>query len=72
MHTHLTNKSTIGRNLILSILLNSIIVGGEITAGIFSNSLALISDALHNFSDLISLNSKSIRGQNVAQESDSE
>ncbi len=55
MHTHLKNKSTIGRNLILSILLNSIIVGGEITAGILSNSLALISDALHNFSDLISL-----------------
>ena len=53
MHHH--HHSTIQKNLIISILLNSLIVAGEIIAGIFSNSLALISDALHNFSDLISL-----------------
>jgi cobalt-zinc-cadmium efflux system protein len=41
--------------LIISIFLNFIIVIGEIIAGIFSNSLALISDALHNFSDLLTL-----------------
>jgi len=54
MHHH-HQHSTIQKNLILSILLNSIIVAGEIIAGILSNSLALVSDALHNFSDLITL-----------------
>jgi cobalt-zinc-cadmium efflux system protein len=53
MHHH--HHSTIQKNLIISILLNCIIVVGEIIAGILSNSLALISDALHNFSDLLSL-----------------
>lgn len=48
------NKST-EKNLVISIFLNGIIVAGELVAGILSNSLALISDALHNFSDLISL-----------------
>jgi len=54
MHHH-HHHSTIQKNLILSILLNSIIVAGEITGGILSNSLALVSDALHNFSDLLTL-----------------
>ncbi len=52
MHHH---HSTIQKNLIISILLNTLIVIAEIIAGIFSNSLALISDALHNFSDLLTL-----------------
>jgi len=43
------------RNLIVSIFLNLLIVAGELIGGIISNSLALISDALHNFGDLISL-----------------
>ncbi len=51
-HNH---RGTTERNLIISIILNAIIVAGELFAGIISNSLALISDALHNFSDLISL-----------------
>ncbi|MDR3628557.1 MAG: cation diffusion facilitator family transporter [Ignavibacteriaceae bacterium] len=55
MHHHHHHNSTIQKNLILSILLNSIIVAGEIVAGILSNSLALVSDALHNFSDLLTL-----------------
>jgi cobalt-zinc-cadmium efflux system protein len=41
--------------IVISILLNTLIVIVEIIAGIFSNSLALISDALHNFSDLLTL-----------------
>ncbi|HKI77776.1 MAG TPA: cation diffusion facilitator family transporter [Ignavibacteriaceae bacterium] len=52
---HIHNKGTTEKNLIISIFLNAVIVAGELIAGIFSNSLALISDALHNFGDLISL-----------------
>jgi cobalt-zinc-cadmium efflux system protein len=52
---HRHNHNSTERNLVISIILNAIIVAGEIFAGIISNSLALISDALHNFSDLISL-----------------
>lgn len=44
-----------GRNLILSILLNILITIAQIIGGIFSGSLALISDAVHNFSDALSL-----------------
>lgn len=53
-HNHSTRGST-EKNITISIFLNAIIVAGELTAGILSNSLALISDAMHNFSDLISL-----------------
>jgi cobalt-zinc-cadmium efflux system protein len=38
-----------------SILLNVIITGAQVVGGILSGSLALLSDALHNFSDVISL-----------------
>ncbi|MCL5029952.1 MAG: cation diffusion facilitator family transporter [Bacteroidetes bacterium] len=55
MHYHQNNKSSVQKNLAVSILLNTFIVIGEMIAGIFSNSLALISDALHNFGDLLSL-----------------
>lgn len=51
---HQHNSGT-QRNLIVSIILNSLIVAGELIGGIISNSLALISDALHNFADLLSL-----------------
>jgi cobalt-zinc-cadmium efflux system protein len=44
-----------GKNLILSILLNVIITIAQLIGGIISGSLALISDALHNFSDVLSL-----------------
>lgn len=40
-----------GRHLFITIFLNFIISIVEITGGIFSNSLALISDAFHNLSD---------------------
>ena len=43
------------RNLIISILLNIIITASQIIGGLVSGSLALLSDALHNFSDVISL-----------------
>lgn len=50
-HTHEVNKN----NLIIAILLNFSITAGEIIGGIISGSLSLLSDALHNFSDSISI-----------------
>ena len=44
-----------GRKLLLSIVLNSIITVAQLVFGFISGSLALISDAIHNFSDVISL-----------------
>ncbi|MFI1772588.1 cation diffusion facilitator family transporter [Thalassobellus citreus] len=44
-----------GRNLFISILLNILITVSQIIGGILSGSLALLSDALHNFSDVLSL-----------------
>jgi len=44
-----------GKNLIYSILLNLVITVAQIIGGIASGSLALLSDALHNFSDVLSL-----------------
>jgi len=43
------------RNLIITVLLNGIITFAQFTGGIISGSLALISDALHNLSDVISV-----------------
>ena len=44
-----------GKNLLLTIVLNLIITVAQIVGGIFSGSLALLSDAMHNFSDVLSL-----------------
>lgn len=43
------------RNLLISILLNVLITTAQIVGGLVSGSLALLSDALHNFSDVLSL-----------------
>ncbi len=44
-----------GRNLGISIFLNIIITVSQVVGGLVSGSLALLSDALHNFSDVLSL-----------------
>lgn len=44
-----------GKNLIISILLNILITASQVVGGLISGSLALLSDALHNFSDVLSL-----------------
>lgn len=44
-----------GKNLLISILLNTAITVAQVVGGLISGSLALISDALHNFTDVISL-----------------
>lgn len=54
MHPH-SNKPALGKNLIFAIALNSVIVIAEVIGGIASNSLALLSDAMHNTGDLIAL-----------------
>lgn len=50
MHLSLKEKKE-SKNLFITILLNFVISVAEIIGGLLSNSLALISDALHNFSD---------------------
>jgi len=44
-----------GNRLLFSIILNIVITASQIVGGIISGSLALISDAVHNLSDVISL-----------------
>ena len=44
-----------GRNLFFTILLNAGISLAELIGGIISGSISLISDAIHNFSDVLSL-----------------
>lgn len=53
-HAH-THNDLKGRNLFISILLNILITASQVVGGLISGSLALLSDALHNFSDVISL-----------------
>lgn len=52
-HHHHTQPS--GARLLITVLLNFLITIAEIIGGIISGSLSLISDALHNFSDGISV-----------------
>src|ERR1700737_2504728 len=44
-----------GRRLLLSVLITVAFVMAEAAAGYFSNSLALLSDAGHNFADAVAL-----------------
>lgn len=55
-HTHFSadGRSTF-RRLMVTMLLNLVITVAEVIGGILSGSLALISDALHNFSDAVSV-----------------
>ncbi len=53
-HSH-SHKDLKGRNLLISILLNILITASQVIGGLASGSLALLSDALHNFSDVLSL-----------------
>ncbi|WP_407556524.1 cation diffusion facilitator family transporter [Winogradskyella sp. 4-2091] len=54
-HSHLHTHDLNGRNLLISILLNIAITVAQVIGGLLSGSLALLSDALHNFSDVVSL-----------------
>lgn len=52
---HIHKHEVKGKNLVLSILLNIVITVAQVVGGLISGSLALLSDALHNFSDVLSL-----------------
>lgn len=55
-HSHTQNNNEHSKsNLLITMLLNFLITIVEIFGGIFSGSLSLISDALHNFSDGVSI-----------------
>lgn len=53
-HSH-SHQELKGKNLLISIVLNIIITVAQVIGGLVSGSLALLSDALHNFSDVLSL-----------------
>ncbi len=55
MSEHHHHHHVSGKNLLITIILNIIITLSQIVGGIFSGSLALLSDAMHNFSDVLSL-----------------
>ena len=53
-HSHHAHEIS-GKNIGLTIFLNVIITIAQIIGGLLSGSMALLTDALHNFSDVISL-----------------
>src|SRR6266446_2971255 len=54
-HSHDHGTSMTGRRLLFSVIITVTFVIGEAAAGYFSNSLALLSDAGHNFADALAL-----------------
>lgn len=55
MSGHHHHHEVSGKNLFVTVLLNVIITLSQIVGGILSGSLALLSDAMHNFSDVLAL-----------------
>lgn len=53
-HAHHHPKLT-GKNLLISIVLNIVITLAQLIGGVVSGSLSLLSDAVHNLSDVITL-----------------
>ena len=55
MAEHHHHHHVSGKNLFITIILNLFITVSQIIGGVLSGSLALLSDALHNFSDVLAL-----------------
>src|SRR6185437_6744387 len=53
-HAHFHGEA-VGRRMAVSVVLMSAFVVGELIAGLFAHSLALLSDAGHNFADVLAL-----------------
>jgi len=54
-HHHHHHHDISGVKLFIAIVLNSVITAAQVAGGIIAGSLALLSDALHNFSDVMAL-----------------
>lgn len=54
-HSNHVHKEPNKKNLLISVLLNATITLAEFVGGILSNSLALLSDAVHNLSDTMAI-----------------
>lgn len=54
-HSHTHHHDLKGRKLLFTIFLNIVITVSQVIGGFISGSLSLLSDALHNLSDVISL-----------------
>lgn len=54
-HSHQHSSEITGKKLFLTVILNFTITIAQIIGGVLSNSLALLSDAIHNFSDGIAV-----------------
>ncbi|MGH4125541.1 MAG: cation transporter [Clostridium sp.] len=55
-HGHNHDVSEVkGINLLITMILNLVITAVEIIGGLYSGSLSLISDAVHNLSDALSI-----------------
>jgi len=54
-HHHKSSDGTTEGRLVLSLIFNLLITLAEVVGGVMSNSLALLSDAVHNLSDASSL-----------------
>ena len=52
---HHHNHQVSGKKMSIAIFLNLLITAGQIVGGLLSGSMALLTDALHNFSDVVSL-----------------
>lgn len=48
-------QETTGSRLLMTIAINLLIPAAQVVGGVFSHSMALISDAIHNFSDFTAL-----------------
>jgi cobalt-zinc-cadmium efflux system protein len=55
IHGHHHHGDTSGRNLLITLVLNLFIPIVQVIGGVVSGSVALISDAMHNFSDFTAL-----------------
>ncbi len=69
-HHHHHHDQLAGRNLLISIVINLVITIAQAIGGFISGSLSLLSDALHNFSDIISLLISYIANKMVGKNAD--
>jgi cobalt-zinc-cadmium efflux system protein len=54
-HHHVDIKDTSGSRLLLTLALNFMIPVAQVIGGVYAHSMALISDATHNFSDFLAV-----------------